>query len=84
LEKFYNDKHQSPVLLTSFLLAASLGMKRYVKSCVIHKLEGTFVVNPAIKSPAELRGKTVGVTSLKKNEGVKSFVDNYTGVLLSI
>jgi NitT/TauT family transport system substrate-binding protein len=30
----------------------------------INKLSGTFVANPKIKSPAELRGKSVGVNSL--------------------
>lgn len=30
----------------------------------INKLTGAFVVNPKIKSPAELRGKTLGVNSL--------------------
>jgi len=31
---------------------------------LIHKLEGTFVVNPSIKGPSELREKTIGVTSI--------------------
>ena len=31
---------------------------------LINKLDGTFVVNPSIKSPAELKGKTIAVQSI--------------------
>jgi len=31
---------------------------------VVNKLTGTFVVNPAIKSPSDLKEKTIGVTSV--------------------
>lgn len=48
----------------STLGAIANGMDAVFVSSLIHKLEGTFVVNPAIKTPAELRGKTVGVTSI--------------------
>jgi NitT/TauT family transport system substrate-binding protein len=48
----------------STLGAIANGMDAVFVSSLIHKLEGTFVVNPAIRTPAELRGKTVGVTSI--------------------
>ena len=52
------------MLLNQFFAGSLARDEALRKSCLIHKLEGTFVVNPSIKSPAELRGKTVGVTSL--------------------
>ena len=48
----------------STLGAIANGMDAVFVSSLIHKLEGTFVVNPAIKTPGELKGKTVGVTSI--------------------
>ena len=48
----------------STLGAIANGMDAVFVTSLIHKLEGTFVVNPSIKSPAELKGKTVGVTSI--------------------
>jgi NitT/TauT family transport system substrate-binding protein len=48
----------------STLGAIANGMDAVFVSSLIHKLEGTFVVNPAIKTPAELKGKSIGVTSI--------------------
>ena len=48
----------------STLGAIANGLDAVFVTSLIHKLEGTFVVNAAIKSPAELKGKTVGVTSI--------------------
>jgi NitT/TauT family transport system substrate-binding protein len=48
----------------STLGAIAGGLDAVFVTSLIHKLEGTFLVNPAIKSPAELRFKTVGVTSI--------------------
>jgi NitT/TauT family transport system substrate-binding protein len=48
----------------STLGAIAGGMDAVFVTSLIHKLEGTFVVNPAIKTPNELKGKNVGVTSL--------------------
>ena len=47
----------------STLGAIANGMDAVFVTSLIHKLEGTFVVNPAIKTPADLKGKTIGVTS---------------------
>ncbi len=41
----------------STLGAIAGGLDAVFVTSLIHKLEGTFVVNPAIKSPAELRAK---------------------------
>ena len=48
----------------STLGAIANGMDAVFVTSLIHKLEGTFVVNPGVKSPAELKGKTIGVTSI--------------------
>ena len=48
----------------STLGAIANGLDAVFVTSLIHKLEGTFVVNPAIKGPSELKGKTVGVTSI--------------------
>ncbi len=48
----------------STLGAIANGMDAVFVTSLIHKLEGTFVVNPAIKTPAELKGKSIGVTSI--------------------
>lgn len=48
----------------STLGAIANGMDAVFISSLIHTLEGTFVVHPAIKTPADLRGKNIGVTSL--------------------
>jgi ABC-type nitrate/sulfonate/bicarbonate transport system substrate-binding protein len=48
----------------STLGAIAGAMDAVFVASLIYKLEGTFVANPVIKAPAELRGKTVGVTSL--------------------
>ncbi len=48
----------------STLGAIANGMDAVFVTSLIHKLEGTFVVTPAIKTPAELRGKSIGVTSI--------------------
>lgn len=48
----------------STLGAIANGMDAVFVTSLIHTLEGTFVVNPAIKVPADLRGKNIGVTSL--------------------
>ena len=44
--------------------AIAAGLDAVFVASLIHKLEGTFVVNPAIKSPMDLRGMTVGVQSI--------------------
>lgn len=44
--------------------AVAAGLDAVFVGSLIHKLEGTFVVAPAIKSPAELKGTTVGVQSI--------------------
>ena len=36
---------------------------------LVNKLDGTFVVSPGIKRPAELKGKTVGVASIGGESG---------------
>ena len=48
----------------STLGAIANGMDAVFVTSLIHTLEGTIVVNPAIKEPAELKGKTIGVTSI--------------------
>ena len=48
----------------STLGAIANGMDAVFVTSLIHKLEGTFVVNPSIKGPSELREKTIGVTSI--------------------
>jgi NitT/TauT family transport system substrate-binding protein len=48
----------------STLGAIANGLDAVFVTSLIHKLEGTFVVNPAIKGASELKGKTVGVTSI--------------------
>ena len=48
----------------STLGAIANGMDAVFVTSLIHKLEGTFVVNPAIKTPADLKGKNIGVTSI--------------------
>jgi NitT/TauT family transport system substrate-binding protein len=48
----------------STLGAIANGMDAVFVTSLIHKLEGTFVVNPAIKTPADLKGKSIGVTSI--------------------
>ncbi|MEO6163639.1 MAG: ABC transporter substrate-binding protein [Candidatus Binatia bacterium] len=48
----------------STLGAIANGLDAVFITSLIHNLEGTFVVNPAIKTPADLRGKNIGVTSL--------------------
>lgn len=48
----------------STLGAIANGLDAAFITSLIHTLEGTFVVNPAIKVPADLRGKNIGVTSL--------------------
>jgi len=48
----------------STLGAIANGMDAVFVTSLIHTLEGTFVVNPAIKAPADLKGKNIGVTSL--------------------
>ncbi|HWH77987.1 MAG TPA: ABC transporter substrate-binding protein, partial [Candidatus Binatus sp.] len=48
----------------STLGAIANGMDAVFVTSLIHKLEGTFVVNSAIKTPAELKGKNIGVTSI--------------------
>jgi ABC-type nitrate/sulfonate/bicarbonate transport system substrate-binding protein len=53
----------------STLGAIAGGMDAVFVTSLIHKLEGTFVVNPVIKAPAELKGKTAGVTSLGGESG---------------
>ena len=40
------------------------GLDAVFVASLIHKLEGTFVVSPAIKSPRDLRGMTIGVQSI--------------------
>jgi len=40
------------------------GLDAVFVASLIHKLEGTFVVSPAIKSPMDLRGMTIGVQSI--------------------
>jgi len=48
----------------STLGAIANGMDAVFVASLIHTLEGTFVVQPQIKTPAELKGKTIGVTSI--------------------
>jgi NitT/TauT family transport system substrate-binding protein len=48
----------------STLGAIANGMDAVFVTSLIHTLEGTIVVNPAIKEPADLKGKTIGVTSI--------------------
>lgn len=48
----------------STLGAIANGLDAVFVTSLIHTLEGTFVVQPAIKTPADLRGKNIGVTSL--------------------
>jgi ABC-type nitrate/sulfonate/bicarbonate transport system substrate-binding protein len=48
----------------STLGAIANGMDAVFITSLIHTLEGTFVVNPVIKVPADLKGKNIGVTSL--------------------
>lgn len=48
----------------STLGAIANGMDAVFVASLIHKLEGTFVVIPSVKGPLELRGKTIGVTSI--------------------
>jgi NitT/TauT family transport system substrate-binding protein len=48
----------------STLGAIANGMDAVFVTSLIHTLEGTFVVQPQIKTAAELRGKNIGVTSL--------------------
>jgi ABC-type nitrate/sulfonate/bicarbonate transport system substrate-binding protein len=48
----------------STLGAVANGMDAVFVTSLIHKLEGTFVVIPAIATPADLKGKNIGVTSL--------------------
>lgn len=48
----------------STLGAIASGMDAVFVTSLIHTLEGTFVVQPKIKTTAELRGKNIGVTSL--------------------
>ena len=48
----------------STLGAIANGMDAVFVTSLIHILEGTFVVNPAIKVPVDLKGKNIGVTSL--------------------
>lgn len=48
----------------STLGAIANGMDAVFVTSLVHTLEGTFVVQPQIKSAAELRGKNIGVTSL--------------------
>lgn len=44
--------------------AIAAGLDAVFVASLIHKLEGTFVVSPAIKSPTDLRGMTIGVQSI--------------------
>lgn len=44
--------------------AIAAGLDAVFVASLIHKLEGTFVVSPAIKSPMDLRGMTIGVQSI--------------------
>lgn len=48
----------------STLGAIASGMDAVFVTSLIHKLEGTFVVIPAVKTPADLKGKSIGVTSI--------------------
>jgi NitT/TauT family transport system substrate-binding protein len=48
----------------STLGAIANGLDAVFITSLIHKLEGTFVVIPGIKTPADLKGKNIGVTSL--------------------
>ena len=48
----------------STLGAIANGMDAVFITSLIHTLEGTFVVTPAIKTAADLKGKNIGVTSL--------------------
>ena len=48
----------------STLGAIANGMDAVFVTSLIHKLEGTFVVSPVIKTPADLKGKNIGVTSI--------------------
>jgi NitT/TauT family transport system substrate-binding protein len=48
----------------STLGAIANGMDAVFVASLIHILEGTFVVIPAVKIPVELKGKNIGVTSL--------------------
>lgn len=48
----------------STLGAIANGLDAVFVTSLIHTLEGTFVVNPSIKVPADLKGKNIGVTSL--------------------
>jgi NitT/TauT family transport system substrate-binding protein len=48
----------------STLGAIANGMDAVFITSLIHTLEGTFVVIPAVKTPADLKGKNIGVTSL--------------------
>jgi len=48
----------------STLGAVANGLDAVFVTSLIHKLEGTFVVIPAIATPADLKGKNIGVTSL--------------------
>ena len=44
--------------------AVAAGMDAVFVGSLIHKLEGTFVVSPAIKNPTDLRGTTIGIQSI--------------------
>ncbi len=44
--------------------AVAGGLDAVFIASLIHKLEGTFVVTPAIKSPSDLKGKTIGINSI--------------------
>jgi len=48
----------------STLGAIANGMDAVFVASLIHILDGTFVVSPAIKTPADLKGKNIGVTSI--------------------
>ncbi len=48
----------------STLGAVANGLDAVFITSLIHTLEGTFVVAPTIKVPADLRGKNIGVTSI--------------------
>ncbi len=48
----------------STLGAIAAGMDAVFVTSLIHTLEGTFVVQPQIKTTAELKGKNIGVTSI--------------------
>jgi len=58
----------------STLGAIANGMDAVFITSLFHTLEGTFVVNPVIKTAAGLKGKNIGVTSLGSDVWMRSML----------